>query len=134
MKKRILLFASLIAMLFVSSCSIENIDPDLSTAIVGSYKMNTYVTKSGASTPGANDNVVVSRISNSKAKVTIDYAQTSATDVVADECIIVKSGETYTLTQSFTNAEVKVIIIGSTMTYTIDYKDGTFAHISATKK
>lgn len=121
-------------MMFVSSCSIENIDPDLSTAIVGSYKMNTYVTKTGASNPGANDNVVVNRVSNSKAKVTIDYADATATDVVADECVIVKSGETYTLTQSFSNAEVKVIIIGSTMTYAIDYTDGKYAHISATKK
>ena len=96
--------------------------------------MTSYVTKSGSSTPSANDNMVIERKSDKKAIVTIDYATGEDNDVEADDVSIVKTGDDYNLTQSFTNAELKATVSGTILTYRLDYNDGSYVIISATKK
>ncbi len=134
MKKTLWGFVSLLTALLFSSCTVESTDPDYASVITGTYKMTSYVTKSGSSTPSANDNMVIERKSDKKAIVTIDYATGEDNDVEADDVSIVKTGDDYNLTQSFTNAELKATVSGTILTYRLDYNDGSYVIISATKK
>ncbi len=113
------LFFLAFTLVYVSSCTVEEVDPDLASQIVGSYQMLTYVTHAGASTPSANDKIVINKIDDVHADVLIDYSSSSSNDVELSNVSIVKSGNKYLLDRSFDNAEASGEVIGDSLTLNV---------------
>lgn len=113
---------------------IMKIDPNFAAAISGTYVMKTYVTKaSGASTPGSNDKILISRINDKHVELVIDYADPKSPDVTCDDVSITKNGSKYELSQNFSNATMKGSVEGNDLSMEIDYTNGSNVKITATK-
>lgn len=134
MKKFTLSVAIFLAVFAISCKKVEKVDPDFATQIAGTYVMKTYVTQDGPSSPGPNDKILISKISDKNVEVTVDYASPDSPDVVANNVSIVKDGDKYTLSQSFSNAELTGTVNGASLEYNLVYNDDRYAKITADKQ
>jgi len=117
----------------LASCTIEVEDPNLASQIIGTYTMDTYETHSGISTPNANDKIIVTRLDDTHADIEIDYASALGNDISLPNVSIVKSGDAYQLDRNFDNADVTGDVSGESMTLILEYTNGNFANITASK-
>ena len=123
----------LLLILSFIACTIEEIETDFASSIEGNYKMETYETHSGSSTPNANDKIVISRIDDTHVKLTIDYSSPSSNDLELNNMSVSKSSNTYSLDQKFSNADADASITNKKLIFNINYNNGNFAKITATK-
>jgi hypothetical protein len=138
MQKLILSICLLSAIVF-SGCNAA-VDPDNASAITGTYAMTTYNTYTYSSNqtlnnsnPPSGNNLIVTKVDKNNVKVVIDYANNSSADVTLDKMTITKSGSTYKLAQSFSNASSSGSITGNTFTLDVNYTNNDYVHIVAVR-
>jgi hypothetical protein len=120
--------------LFMTSCKTEEVDTNYSEDVVGTYSITEYETQVGESDPSGNDKVIITRESDQRVTMTLDYVQgDDSNDIPAEGCSVAKSGDSYIITRTFSNAELEATVIGNRLTYNIDYNDGDFIILTAIK-
>lgn len=134
MKKLTFALVALFISLLVVSCNVEKVDPDYASKVAGTYAMKTYETYSGgSSTPGPNDKVLVSREDDKHVTITVDYASPYSVDPTWTNISLVKIGETYELSRTFSNAEITGSVTGNLLDFRIDYTDGNWMMLTGEK-
>ncbi|MFK7806720.1 MAG: hypothetical protein AB8F74_02865 [Saprospiraceae bacterium] len=118
---------------FTTSCESDE-DTDLAEEIVGTYFMTSYETQLGASTPNSEDKVTITQTSDNIIQAEVDYAQTGAgTDINLNNMDVSEVGSTTSIQGEYDNADANGTVNGDDLQLTINYDDGNFAIINATK-
>jgi len=119
---------------FILTTGCEEVPTEVAQNIVGNYKMQTYNTHTGESTPGDDDQLIVTREDDTHVQILIDYQSTVSDDVTLTNVLVSRSGEEYSLERIFSNAEADGNILGNQMTFNVHYETGNFVLITALKE
>jgi hypothetical protein len=133
MKKTFPIIAFAVAVLS-AGCSVEKVDANYAAKIAGTYIMKSYRSEVGASSPGANDKILLVRKDDKHVVLTIDYADPASKDVESDNVSVTESGGKYTLNQGFTNATLTgTVTSAGFLDMKIEYTDSDYVMITAQK-
>ncbi len=130
MKKILLAFASLSILSF---CCCTPGEVDLASQATGIYQMIAYETQLETSNPTEGDVLIVTREDDTHLQIVIDYNSENSDDVTLTNIMISKSGGDYFLERMYNNANVDGLQNGGDLMLNINYDDGNFVLISATK-
>lgn len=131
--KNLFFLAIAIATISITSCTIEEIETDIAGSIEGTYIMTSYETHNGTSTPSGDDKIVITRVDDTHVDVLVDYSSAFANDVNSTNTLVTKSGDAYFLERSYDNAEITGEVLESDLILMLEYTNGNFAEINASK-
>lgn len=133
---KILLSTGILA-LSLFSCKVttsSDVNPDNGGAIAGTYAIKTYNTETSSnSSVAAGYNLVITKVDKNTVNVLIDYPNTTVDDVASNNVAVTKTGTTYYLSKSFSNASGSGTVSGTTATWDIEYNNGDYVNIIAKK-
>lgn len=115
---------ALVVMITVSSCTIEDVDTDFGEQIEGTYSMTYIETQTQLNKdPSSNNRVIITRLGDKSVEITLTFANENQDDLVSDDVTVSKSGDTFKLSKSYTNAELTGEVNGDNCEIYIDYEE-----------
>lgn len=135
--KLVRLISCLLVVSIATACQKDKLSADLSSKIVGNYKILTYKTQAGISNPGELNEVEIKRIDNLHIELNIRYidvVDNTKENLIFSEMYVQKEGEVYDLSQLFGNAKAGAEINSSNLVLKVNYSNGNFLDLRAQKK
>lgn len=131
--KKVFLAAFAALLLALTSCTVESVDKDIASKIVGTYTLTDYIFNTSPAVAG--NTVVVTRIDDTHVDIAIDYSgSATGADLTVEEALVVEEDGKYDLSRTYSNADITGTVSGNTITIDMVYDDGDQVAIIGVKQ
>ena len=140
--KKLLFALPLMAILFFSSCTVEDeVDPNIASQIVGTYSMTDYKYHTSTEdislkgTAVSQNTITISRVDDTHVNVVTNYPDSPKSNDSDSNVLVETSGEDFKLSKNYTNSTVKGTLSTSlrTIAYDVDYTNGDYVYLKGEK-
>ncbi len=119
--RKLLFLLPLLAVLFTTSCTTEEVDPDLAAEVAGTYTIDEWNVNGDVSSGSVLNvhKIVVTRENDNTVSVTLDFDGIYQ-DFTDSDLTVTESSTGYTISGTYSNGSITGTVVGNSITYTRD--------------